>query len=414
MRVAIVGGGPAGALLAWELARAGAAATVFDASHPREKPCGGGMTPAAWRMLPEAPAGDPLPARRVDACRFDSGAGPFVDVRLARPVLVASRREVDAWLLRRAHERGARHRAERVVAVDAEGGVRTAGGEREAYDVVVGADGAGSLVRRTLASPVPAARLLIACGWLADGDAPMLIRFTPGLAGYWWIFPRPGHVEVGICAPLGAVPTPELLARLDAEAEASFPTLAPPGRGRQAHTIPFPDADPRSLRGIAGPRWALVGDAAALADPVTGEGIRYALLSARLLARTLLEGGGPERYARGVADSFGRELVRAARWRPRFYAPGFTTRMVRYAARSEAVRRVLAELVLGEQGYRGLEWRLLRAAPRFLMDTARERMRGRGAAGGRAVSEGIFPAPAVRPRRRGPSSGPSPAPRRGL
>jgi flavin-dependent dehydrogenase len=376
MRIAIVGAGPAGSLLAHELARGGAAATVFDASHPREKPCGGGLTPGASRLLPAAPPHDPLPARRIGDCRFDSGEGHSVDVRLETPLLVAARRELDAWLLRRAVARGAVHRAERVASVDAEGGLRTAGGERETYDVVVGADGAGSLVRRTLLGPTPATRLLMAGGWLADGDAPMLVRFTPGLAGYLWVFPRVGHVEVGIGAPLGALPTRELLARLDAEAERAFPHLAPPGRARQAHTIPFPDADPRSLLSIAGPRWALVGDAAALADPVTGEGIRYALLSGALLARTLLEDGHPGRYPRRVADGFGRELLRAARWRPRFFAPGFPTRMVRYAARSVAVRRVLADLVLGEQGYLGLEWRLLRAAPRFLLDTTLARVRG--------------------------------------
>ncbi|MFN8092628.1 MAG: hypothetical protein U0599_10490 [Vicinamibacteria bacterium] len=51
-----------------------------------------------------------------------------------------------------------------------------------------------------------------------------------------------------------------------------------------------------------------------------------------------------------MLDDFGREALRAARWRPRFFADGFPTRLVRYAARSAAVRRVLADLVLGEQG----------------------------------------------------------------
>jgi len=375
MRVAIVGAGPAGSLLAHDLAQGGARATVFDASHPREKPCGGGLTPGAVRLLPAAPAHDPLPARAVHACRFDSGEGPTVDVALDVPVRVASRRELDAWLLRRAVEKGAVHRAARVVAVDEDGGVRTAGGVRERFDVVVGADGASSLVRRTfIGSPAPR-RLAMAGGWLADGDAPMLVRFTPGLPGYLWVFPREGHVEVGIGATLGAVPTRDLLARLDAEAERDFPHLAPPGRVRQAHVIPCPDDDPESIRQIAGPRWALVGDAAALADPVTGEGIQYALRSARILARTLLDDGRTGRYPRRVLDDFGRELLRAARWKPRFFSPGFPTLVVRYAARSAAVRRVLADLVLGEQGYLGLEWRLLRAGPRFLYDSFRARTR---------------------------------------
>jgi flavin-dependent dehydrogenase len=371
LKVAVVGAGPAGSLLAHDLAGGGVQAVVFDASHPREKPCGGGVTPAAARFLPAAPAHDPLPARAVRSCRFDSGEGPTVDVALEAPVLVASRRDLDAWLLRRAVERGAVHRAERVVAVDEEGGVRTAAGGRERFDVVVGADGAASLVRRTFLGPTDPRRLTMAGGWIAAGDAPMLVRFTPGLPGYLWVFPREGHVEVGIGAPLGFVPTRELFARLDEEAARDFPHLAPAGRARQAHVIPSPDEDPESIRQIAGPRWALVGDAAALADPVTGEGIQYAFRSARLLARTLLEEGRPGRYPRRVLDDFGRELLRAARWRSRFFAPGFPTRMVRYAARSAAVRRVLADLVLGEQGYRTLEWRLLRAAPRFLLDSWR-------------------------------------------
>jgi len=63
VRVAVVGAGPAGALLAYHLAGGGAAVTVFDASHPREKPCGGGLTGKALALLPKAPADDPLPVR---------------------------------------------------------------------------------------------------------------------------------------------------------------------------------------------------------------------------------------------------------------------------------------------------------------------------------------------------------------
>jgi len=109
MRVALVGAGPAGSLLAWRLAGDGAQVTVFDASHPREKPCGGGVTPKALDRLPPAPDDDPLPGRMVHTCAFDSGEGERVDVTLPRPMLVASRRELDAWLLRRATQAGALH-----------------------------------------------------------------------------------------------------------------------------------------------------------------------------------------------------------------------------------------------------------------------------------------------------------------
>jgi flavin-dependent dehydrogenase len=113
-----------------------------------------------------------------------------------------------------------------------------------------------------------------------------------------------------------------------------------------------------------------VGDAAALADPITGEGIYPALESAVTLARTLREEGSPLGYPRRLLEGVGRELLAAARLRERFYAPGFTRRMLSYASRSRAIREVLAELMLGDQGYVGLKRRLLKAAPRFLLESA--------------------------------------------
>lgn len=368
MRVGIVGAGPAGALLASELARGGARAVLFDASHPREKPCGGGVTGKALALLPEPPKDDPLPVRWLDRCRFEAGASEAVEVELARPVAVAARRELDAWLLRRALAAGASHVAERVVAVEPDGRLRTSAGREERFDVLVGADGATSLVRRSFLAPLPASRLTLAAGWFARGDAPMTVRFLPGLDGYLWLFPRRDHVGVGICAPLRAQPGRSLLERLAAEAVRGFAALADPEAPRYAHTIPSPSSDAASLREIATDRWALVGDAAALADPITGEGIYAALRSARLLAETLLADGSPRRYPERVLDDFGGELLIAAALRSRFYAPGFARRMVRYSARSCAVRNVLADLVLGEQGYRGLKRRLLRALPRFAWD----------------------------------------------
>ena len=375
MRIGIVGAGPAGSLLACRLARDGARVTVFDASHPREKPCGGGVTGKALALLPPAPASDPLPARWVSECRFDSGDGDRVDVSLARPVAVCSRRALDAWLLRRAVEAGATHVAQRVVSVDGSGRLSTSSGRSDSFDVVVGADGAGSLVRRTFLSPTPPARLAMAAGWFARGTSEMVVRFNPGLAGYLWLFPRPDHVGVGICAPLAAVPSRALLDRLEREVFRAFPALADAEAERYAHTIPSPSTDPASLLEIAGPRWALVGDAAALADPITGEGIHSALRSAVLLAEVLRTDGSPTRYPERLLEDVGRDLLKAAALRDRFYAPGFAGRMIRYSARSEAVRAVLADLVLGEQGYVGLKRRLLRAGPRFLLEAGLSTLR---------------------------------------
>lgn len=367
MRVAVVGAGPAGAQAARELALGGARVVLFDPSHPREKPCGGGLTGRALAQLPEPPAGDPLPAREVGSCRFESGQGEAVEVPLRRPVAIASRRELDSWLVRRAVEAGAAFRPERVLEVGGDGRLRTAAGETR-FDVVVGADGTESVVRRRFLGPAPAARLTMSVGWRVRAEAPMLVRFLPGLEGYLWLFPRRDHVSAGACAPLGAVPTRDLWCRLEAEAVGLLPAAAP--RQAYARVIASPSTDPRCLAEVAGERWALVGDAAALADPITGEGLFQALLSGRLLARTLLAGRDPRDYAEALLEGPGRELLRSAALRRRFYAPGFTRRMVRYAERSRAVREVLADLVLGEQGYAGLEGRLLRALPSLVAGSA--------------------------------------------
>ncbi len=366
MRVAVVGAGPAGSLLARRLAAGGVEVVLFDASHPREKPCGGGLTLKALDALPPEPQDDPLPARRVSRCRFEAD-GAAVEVALGEPMAVASRRDLDGWLLRRATQAGARHVAERVVEV-ARGEVRTASG-RQRFDLVVGADGATSLVRRRFLGPFPKERLVMAVGFFVPGTAPLVVRMTPPLAGYVWLFPRPDHVGVGICAPLGAVPTRALVERLEREMATSFPEKADPRAVRYAHTIPCPSSDPRSILEAAGDGFALVGDAAGVADPITGEGIFYALRSAALLAETLLADGSPARYPERALEDFGLELTRAARLHRRFYSPGFTGRMVRYAGRSRAIRSVLVDLMIGRQGYRGLERRLLAALPRFLLES---------------------------------------------
>src|SRR3972149_2521766 len=139
---------------------------------------------------------------------------------------------------------------------------RVAGGARgrppppprreETFDVLVGADGAGSLVRRTLLGPVPPERLAVAAGWFARGDAPMVGRFVPGVAGYLWLFPRPDHVGVGICAPLGALPTRELLHRLEREVLRRFPAPAEQDGGGHAPTPPPPPPPAAPRPGIRG------------------------------------------------------------------------------------------------------------------------------------------------------------------
>jgi flavin-dependent dehydrogenase len=114
--------------------------------------------------------------------------------------------------------------------------------------------------------------------------------------------------------------------------------------------------------------WALIGDAAGFVDPLTGEGIYYAIKSADLLARALVN--RVEDFDEMWRAEFGSELRRAAELQDRFYRGNFagaplTERMVQFARRHRGVRETLRDLVAGDQGYIGLKSRLLRSALSF-------------------------------------------------
>src|SRR5213083_1815311 len=90
--IAIVGAGPAGARAAYVLARGGARVTIFDASHPREKPCGGGVTGRALALVADAVNGSVLPRSVIRSARFvDSKRGESVVVPLATDDSVSRR-----------------------------------------------------------------------------------------------------------------------------------------------------------------------------------------------------------------------------------------------------------------------------------------------------------------------------------
>lgn len=365
--VAIVGGGPAGCRAAWRLARAGTRVALFDGSHPREKPCGGGVTGRALELVRDAIDVTALQAVAIDDLTFEHGA------RRARVVLggptkgtpqlaVASRVAFDGALLAAAIDVGAEFHAERVTAVSAERdgwSISTAETTTRA-EWLLGADGPNSFVRRRVGQPFARADLSIATGFFVHGvqSRSVAIAFEDQPPGYLWSFPRPDHLAVGICAQADAAQAAPLRA-----AAADWIAQNVEGTFRlERYSWPIPSLRESTLEHEApfGTRWMLLGDAGGMVDPITREGIFFALLSGDAAADSLLEPGQPgARYGERIRALVYDELLRAARLKARFFNPRFTTLLVRALQQSTSIRTIMADLVSGRQTYRGLRRRLL-------------------------------------------------------
>jgi geranylgeranyl reductase family protein len=366
--IAIVGAGPAGCRAAWRMARAGARVAMIDGSHPREKPCGGGVTRRALDLVRDAIDCRPIEAVPIRGATFEHGSRrvemTFDDGPSASPgLVVATRARFDAALLAAAIEAGATLVAERVtdVARDDEHWRITTRSRAVRAGWVLGADGPNGLVRRRLSRPFVRADLSIATGFFVHGvtSPDIAVAFEDDPPGYLWSFPRRDHLAVGVCAQADAAST----ARLVPLASQWIARNVPAPANLERYSWPIPSLREATLKreDPSGPGWMLLGDAAGMVDPITREGIFFALLSAEAAADSLIEGGVDPAagYASRIHPAIYDELIRAARLKARFFNPHFTALLIRALEKSAAVRAVMVDLIAGRQPYRGLRRRLL-------------------------------------------------------
>jgi geranylgeranyl reductase family protein len=360
----VVGAGPAGSTFAREMAGQGARVLLLDrARFPRDKPCGGGVTLRAARLL--ALDLTPVVERTIFRAYVSLHHGPGFTRAYQEPLSYMTQRcRLDAFLAERAAEAGADFRdGVRVRGIEVEGGsvrVRVEGDLFQAR-ALVGADGAYGVVAPALGlSPCSEAAVALegnlpCADSVLDGWRDLLaleLGSLPG--GYGWVFPKGDHVNVGVGAWRYAAPTLRgQLARLCRQFGFSEARLC----DLRGHLLPMRRLAAPIVRGPA----LLLGDAAGLVDPLSGEGIHSAVLSARLAARSLrayLAGQATDLrgYERAVDQVIMPELITSRRLQEIFHCT--PTPYVAALRLSDYLWRSLCRIMRGDTSYSHFRHRL--------------------------------------------------------
>ena len=366
-RVAILGGGPAGAFAAERLASAGVQVLLFDEKLAWEKPCGGGLTYKAYSQYPFL-LENSTPKRFVNRTVLAAPKAGAVNLDLDHPLLIYSRFDLNRMLLERAEQAGAQIEKARVLEMSRVGSrwqVRTNHGIADA-DFCIVATGARNPLREVGTQLTPD-DTMSALGYYVSGEQPMIdIQFLPRLEGYIWIFPRCGHLSVGICGK--GEPASALRKRLEqymTEREISWKHGS-----FYSHLLPSLHTASWRQNRVAGEGWMAVGDAAGLVDPITGEGLYYAIRSADLAVRALLSevtslAEKMAQYQRLLRRDFAADLEFGSRLARRVFLGKFLwssvpARMVQFTRRSPRFSAIMRDLFSGLQPYLGLRHRLLK------------------------------------------------------
>jgi flavin-dependent dehydrogenase len=199
-RVAILGGGPAGAFAAEQLSSAGLETVVFDEKLAWEKPCGGGLTYKAYQQYPFL-INNNTPKKTIAETVLAAPRAGEVTLQLRNPILIYSRFDLNRLLLERAERAGARIEKARVTEMNRTCGgwqLKTKSGAMDA-DFCIVATGARNPLRH-VGTELTARDAMAALGYYVPGEREQIdIQFLPNLEGYIWVFPRCGHLSVGIC-----------------------------------------------------------------------------------------------------------------------------------------------------------------------------------------------------------------------
>jgi flavin-dependent dehydrogenase len=346
--------------------------TLIDSQAPWEKPCGGGVTAKALSSFGIFESD--LPRNNVDQITIYFADQLSVSVTPQDPIAVVSRRDLGRYLLEEARKSGVSIVKTRITSIEQTGRAwRLAARDSSLQsDFLIGADGASSLVRRSVGVALKPEDLSVTLGYFIPGkfQAHMKIYFVPGFEGYIWSFPRENHTSFGLITRIepGWTSRAKTLLTNFIVADLGSEIL----EQGEFYSAPVPCLGPRTWKEnrISGTGWALIGDAAGLVDPITGEGIYYAFKSAQILSETIDQ---PGQYEVKIRNTIGKELARSSRmykrfYRGRFLGGDFKKRTVQFSRRSRTIRGILGNLIAGNQSYLGLKKKLVFSLPSIGID----------------------------------------------
>ncbi len=369
--VVIAGGGPAGASLGTLIARGGLSAVIIDKyTFPRPMPCGGMVSSRCIKMI-EAVHGENIIAGVSRAtstgCRMFERHDLIAEVEGIDEDFFVERREMDALLFSEARRAGCDTvEGDGVVGVDRAGGaVQLASGRTIRGAVIAGADGGDSIVRRTtrrwrperrkaafgLVADLPFERLRCDAAPDAYHDRPH-IHFGIVPWGYAWVFPKGDCVSVGVAGMM--TKTRNFRRAFDAFVSELCVDGNPGELRMSGRRLSVADVESPPGRGNI----LLLGDAAGMVEPITGEGLSFAIESAPLAARAIVDAlasGRPEqaggRYSSGCRKSILRTMRHASLARWLFFPEVCRRRAVRALAHHPELVQDYLDILAGKMTY---------------------------------------------------------------
>lgn len=328
--VIIVGAGPAGALLGYWLARQDLDILIIEKkTFPRQKPCGGGLTRRSLALLPFDIS--QVVEDRTTVARVTLSGKLLFERQYNEPIItMVMRDKLDALLVEEACRAGAVFRDGTTfenVSGSTDG--LTVKTNRRVYktEVIVGADGVGSRVAGASGLQVNSGQMLALEAELYPSNRQLIsalkgsahFDFNALPSGYGWVFPKNDHLSVGVMTCRSKLKGMKRYLQSYLQSKG----LPPTGNLEflRGHRIPYLTGSEFRL---AGSRNLLIGDAAGIADPITGEGIYYALRQAQIAAGVITgyfkgKYSSLELYNHRMRNEFLRDMTRARQMSVFFY-----------------------------------------------------------------------------------------------